>query len=355
MKILLLAGTGVMGSYLAQEYNKRGIETYITSRSVRESYGSIRYLTGNAMQMDFLEHVCKSSHWDAIVDFLSYNTEQFRERYEMLLDATDQYVFISTGRVYGHEEYPIKETSPRLLDCSTDSEFLRTDEYSLTKARQEDILTNSGKSNYTIIRPCIIYGNERLQLGVLEKEEWLYRALHGREIVFCQEILDRTTTMTNGKDIAHAFINIIGNSACLGETYHLTCNHHRTWKQIFEIYRCCIKELTGKELKLRTVSLEEFLSTRPEHLKYQVIYDRIHDKYFDTTKESSIIDVSSFVTPEEGLKECLSNFVIQKRKFRYIHTKYEAKKDKLTGTYSTLMDISGWKEKIKYIAYRTYK
>lgn len=355
MKVLLLAGTGVMGSYLAQEYNKKGIETYITSRLKRESYGTVRYLVGNAMNLDFLRQVCSQTHWDAIVDFLSYNTEQFRERYNILLNATNQYVFISTGRVYGHEEYPIKETSPRLLDCSTDLEFLKTDEYSLTKARQENILIESGHKNYTIIRPCIIYGDERLQLGVLEKEEWLYRALHGRYVVFCKEILERTTTMTNGLDVARAFINIIGNPKCKGETYHITCSHHRTWRQIYEIYKSSIKEITGIDVKMKIVSLEDFIKSRPAYLKYQVVYDRVFDKMFDVTKVSSIIDVSSFVAPEEGLKECLSNFIKQEKKFKYIPIKFEARRDKLTKSCSTLFDIPEWKQKIRYVIYRFIK
>lgn len=355
MKVLLLAGTGVMGSYLAHEYNEKGVETYITTRSQHKSYGSVTFLTGNAMNMDFLQEVCCLHHWDAIVDFLSYKTQQFRERIQILLDATDQYVFISTGRVYGHKEYPIKETSPRLLDYCLDEDFLKTDEYALTKARQEDILVGSGKNNFTIIRPCIIYGDERLQLGVLEKEEWLYRALHGREIVFCKEILDRTTTMTKGSDVARAFMNIIGNPKCIGQTYHLTCNHHRTWQQIFSIYRSAIKEVTGREIKIKIVPLQDFINSRPSYLKYQVIYDRVYDKIFDVTKESMIIDVSTFTTPEEGIKESVIQFITQKKQFKNIPTQYEAKRDKLTGTISSLWDIPGWKEKVKYIIYRLKK
>ena len=72
----------------------------------------------------------------------------------------------------------------RLLDVSHDSIYLKTDEYALAKARQEDILRKSGKNNWTIIRPYITYSESRLQLGVLEKEAWLYRALKGFQEMF---------------------------------------------------------------------------------------------------------------------------------------------------------------------------
>lgn len=352
MKVLLLGGTGVMGKYLIDLLDKKQVPTYVTSRKKHKDFGTIHYVQGNAKEMPFLTQICSQEKWDAIVDFMSYKTDEFKQRYELLLSSTLQYIFISTARVYGNEEHPIKETSPRLLDCSTDKEFLSTDEYSLTKARQENILYNSGKTNYTIIRPCIIYGDNRLQLGVLEKEEWLYRALHGRQIVFCQEILDKVTTMTNGFDIARAFSEIIGNKKSLGETIHLTCTHHRTWRQIFDIYSNTLRDLTGRVPNMKIVPLSEFINSRPDYLKYQVIYDRVYDKDFCVEKESEFIDVDSFLPPEVGLRKCLTNFLENGCPFNYVTVKYEAKRDKLTKEYSTFADVRGIKEKMKYLYYR---
>jgi hypothetical protein len=110
-----------------------------------------------------------------------YTTQSFKERVNFLLDATSQYVFFSSSRVYADSEIPITEDSSRLLDVSQDKKFLSTDEYSLAKARQENILRKSKRKNWTIIRPYITYSENRLQLGILEKEEWLYRALQGRK------------------------------------------------------------------------------------------------------------------------------------------------------------------------------
>ena len=53
----------------------------------------------------------------------------------------------------------------------------------LTKALQENLLRASGYKNWTIVRPYITFSDIRLQLGVYEKEQWLYRALQGRAIV----------------------------------------------------------------------------------------------------------------------------------------------------------------------------
>ena len=51
-----------------------------------------------------------------------------------MLEATDQYVFISSARVYAQTEDLITEDTPRLLDVCTDKEYLKTNEYALAKA-----------------------------------------------------------------------------------------------------------------------------------------------------------------------------------------------------------------------------
>jgi nucleoside-diphosphate-sugar epimerase len=70
--------------------------------------------------------------------------------YNLFLENTKHYVFLSTYRVYSSDELPIKETSPRQLEASKDEYYLSLEkkEYALYKARQEDLLRNSGKNNY---------------------------------------------------------------------------------------------------------------------------------------------------------------------------------------------------------------
>lgn len=353
-KVLLLGGTGVIGSYLVNMFNEKHITTYVTSRYKRKNFGSITYIQGNAKDNDFLESICKERDWYAIVDFMSYKTDEFSYRLYTLLNSTKQYVYISSARVYGNEEHPIKESSPRLLDCSKDTVFLGTDEYSLTKARQENLLLNSGRSNYTIIRPAITYGDKRLQLGVMEKEEWLYRALKGRTIIFCKEIADRTTTMTIGYDISLLLFNIIGNSNAIGEILHLTSAHHRTWSEIYAIYEKAIIELTNKRPQVKIVSLHDFLNCRNASLKYQVIYDRVYDRVYDIGKESKFADIESFTTPEEGIKQCLYSFIQNQYPFKMINWINEARKDRITNERAALSEIPGIKNKIKYTIARYF-
>lgn len=352
-KILLLGGTGVIGSYLVHMLNNKNIETYVTSRSKQNDFGSIHYIHGNAKNHAFLKDICEKK-WSAIIDFMSYKTNEFSRRLNILLDSTNQYVFVSSARVYSNEEHPIKESSPRLLDNSDDTVFLTTDEYSLTKARQENLLFKSGKNNYTIIRPCITFGNERLQLGVMEKEEWLYRALQGRTIVFCKDIADRITTMTIGYDISLLFFNIIGKQNAIGEVFHFTSPHHRTWSEIYAIYEETLTLLLKKCPQIKMVSLKDFLHCRSKSLKYQVIYDRVYDRDYNTDKEARYADIYKFTTPEEGIKKCLSNFIQNQYSFKPINWINEGRKDRLTKERASFSEPPRIRDKIRYIIARYF-
>lgn len=161
--ILLLGGTGAMGNHLVQILNDGKHDVFVTSRSQRQNRLGVTYIQGNAHDDNFLDQVLNMKRWDVIVDFMIYNTSEFACRVNLLLDACKQYVFLSSSRVYADSKEPITEQSPRLLDVCKDEEYLKTDEYALSKAREENVLFNSEYKNWTIIRPYITYSEIRLQ------------------------------------------------------------------------------------------------------------------------------------------------------------------------------------------------
>ncbi len=350
MRILILGGTGAMGTHLVNNLIQNDIDTFVTTRSYRTSGKNLHYIQGNAKDLIFLEKVL-DEHWDVVVDFMVYKTEDFRKRFNLLLASTSQYFFLSSARVYANSHLPITEKSSRLLDVSQDTEYLSTDEYALNKAKQEDILINSGKSNWTIIRPYITYSEERLQLGVLEKEEWLYRALQGRTIVFSKEIASKLTTMTYGLDVSRAIMTLIGNQQAFGNIFHITSKECFTWEKIKDIYLATIEENLGFRPKVLLQNMEKFFELHPS--KYQIKYDRLFNRQFDNSKIGNIIDINCFTTIEVGLKKCIRH-IINNPKFKKINWKFEALKDKQTNEKTLLREIIGVKPKIVYLLYRYF-
>lgn len=347
MNVLILGGTGAIGSSFTAIVGKLASHVVVTSRQPRESRGNIHYVQGNAQDPVFLSELLKD-HWDAIIDFMIYSSDSFSMKLDQLLARTDQYFYLSSARVYADSNEPINEASPRLLDASKDAAFLATDAYPLAKARQEDFLFNSGKKNWTIIRPYITYGPKRLQLGVLEKEAWLYRALLGRSVVFSEDMLKCQTTLTSGSDVARAMVKLIGEPSALGEAFHITGANHLTWEAVLGIYRRAMEQC-GLQFKVQNVDLESFIACH--NGKYQVVYDRLYNRVFDNSKISKFIDVHEFESVEEGLYQSAVDF-LHNPDFLKIDWYHEAVKDRLTGERAKLSEIGNLKDTLRYFRYR---
>ena len=280
------------------------------------------------------------------MDFMVYTTVEFKNRSEKMLSSCSQYVFLSSSRVYADSSTPITEESPRLLDVCKDEIYLKTDEYALAKARQENILFESGRKNFTIIRPYITYSENRLQLGVLEKETWLFTVLNCEALVFSKDIAAHTTTLTYGFDVARGIAAIIGKEEAYGQAFHITGNTSIKWQEVFDLYAKVLKE---NGVKFDPILKEKTHRLDYEASKYQVIYDRYFDRAFDNSKIEKFIDIESFVKPQEGLKHCLEE-LIKKPEFNYTTVRGGVLLV-LKGTKKRLplLKIPGIKQKIKFI------
>lgn len=310
----------------------------------------IRYMTGDAHEVGFIKSILENGY-DAVVDFMVYGSEEFRDRLSLLLGSTGQYLFFSSARVYARSADPLREESPRLLDVCGDRQYLETDEYALAKAREENMLRESGRNNWTIIRPYITYNSRRLQLGVYEKENWLWRALQGRTIVFPRDIAERMTTMTYGPDVAAAVSGLIGNPGGQGQTFHITTGEYATWGEILEIYLEVIEKRTG--VRPKVLMTEDSAGLGKVWNEAQIQYDRLYDRVFDCTKLAQVCGNMEFKELRSGLAECLNTF-LEEPEWLGINWRYEAWADRCAGERASIGDISGRRNRLGYVKRRYF-
>lgn len=308
--ILIFGGTGAMGTPLVSILSERGYNVYITSRSSREDKGNIHYLKGNALDDNFAFKVLRSRKWYAIVDFMVYSTQKLKDRIEILVEATDQYIFISSCRVFADEDEIITEKTPHLLDVSKDTEYLKTDEYALRKAREEKIVRKY--PNITIVRPSVTFNDRRLQLGVYEVEDWLDRVLYDRTIVFSRDIASHITTMTYGEDVAKGIAGLIGNPKAIGEDFNIVTSEYMLWGDVLKIYVDFLKD-KGFSPKIKMV--DHALNLRIKKWQYQVKYARLFDRRFDNSKILNAVPDLVFEDTKSMLRLCIGNY-LKKRKDR---------------------------------------
>ena len=297
-KVLVLGATGAMGMYLVPELVSMGYQVDAVSLDERVSnHPNLTYIQANAKDMGFLAEILRNNY-DAIVDFMVYHTPEFRERYMLLLESVRHYIYLSSYRVYADEQHPVTETAPRLLDVSDDEEFLATDDYSLHKARGENMLLACGRSNWTIVRPSIVYSKYRYQLVSLE----------AMTHVLPKEALSVQATMTWAGDVAKMLARLVLNEKAYGEAYTLATAEHHSWGEIAEYYA----EIGG--MKYVTTDLNTYMGFRrgeqSEHspigigVRSQVLYDRMAQRVIDNRKilAATGLKQEDFMPLKEGLR-----------------------------------------------------
>lgn len=298
-KILVLGGTGAMGRYLVPELLAMGFHVDVVSLDNMVSDNpALRYIRTNVKDSGCLAELLNNGY-NGIVDFMTYGTEEFRNIYKTFLDNTDHYIFLSSCRVFA-DAPPITEKSPRLLDVSQDKSFLATDDYALYKAREEDILTNSGYKNWTIVRPATTYSTGRFQLVTLEAHSFIYRMQTGKTIVLPEKAMKCEATLSWGGDVGRMIAKLVLNDKAYGESYNVATSEYNTWEQIAEIYNSIIP------FNYITVSTEDYIDILggSDWVKYQLIYARMFRRITDNTKilEHTGMKQSELMTLRDGLK-----------------------------------------------------
>lgn len=287
-KILVMGGTGAMGRYAVPELLRIGFLVDVVALDAPDfTHENLTSVMADAMDDAWLEKQITETRYDVILDFMSYKLPEFKKRAPLFLDNTDQYMFLSSCRVYANEEVPVKETSPRLLDVSKDEDYLKLceNEYSLFKAAEEDVLVHSGKKNWTIILPATTYSTGRAQLVTLEAGTFVHRALLGKPVVIPIQAKDKPATMSWAGDVGVMIARLAGKEEALGEKFIAATAEYNTWGEIAEIYR----ELLG--LKYEWVDKEDYLRIMSKNqesispfVRYQLEYARMFDRITDNSK-----------------------------------------------------------------------
>lgn len=339
-----------MGTPLVHELaQKENCEVYVTSRVFRNSdYDNVFYLLGDAHDMIFLNSIL-SKKWDAIVDFMYYSIAEFQGRVNLFLKNTNQYIFISSGRVYADSVEPITEDSKRLLDTCDDRKYVESDEYAIVKAKEENLLFNSNNTNWTIVRPYITYNSSKMQLGVFQKEQWLYRVVNNKKIIFSRDIASRITSYTYGPDVASVLSQLVGNEKAMGEVFNVANDQPTTWGDIIECYNLNINDYMGKAINILWVENSEEIQDISN--RYQIIYDRLYNRTFNNDKIRSAIGEGTFTDIQNGICKCIKDFRY-KQTWEGFDARYNGWADKKTKSFSELKELGNIKNALLYCKHR---
>jgi 2'-hydroxyisoflavone reductase len=156
MKLLVLGGTKFLGRHTVDAALADGHEVTVFTRGKTnpELFPEVEHLTGDR---DGTLDALAGRNWDGVVDTSGYVPRIFRQSVELLRDAVDRYVFVSSISVYGDFREPVSEETAVAELEDPASEDVQAD-YGALKAACESVLDEVFGDGGASVRAGLIVG-----------------------------------------------------------------------------------------------------------------------------------------------------------------------------------------------------
>lgn len=219
MNLLLIGGTGVLSSAVAREAIKQGIDVTSINRGLRNPIEGARVIVSDKGDKKKIAAALGGKTFDAIIDFLCITEEEVKQSFHFYSNYTKQYIYISSCAVYNTQiANPCHEDSPKDLPIWS---------YSGHKWHSEELLVDMARKagiNYTVIRPCVTYGDTRIPYGVAPQYgyHWTFfaRIYTGKPLIKWNGGTTRCN-MTRVEDFAVGVVGLVGNQKAYNEAYNI--------------------------------------------------------------------------------------------------------------------------------------
>ena len=264
MKILVVGGTGHIGSYLVPQLVLRGYNVKVVARHPHFYYTGPVLGWENRVEWILVDRrkAEKDGSWkklmesidvDVVIDLICYTPEQNRIMVEAFRDRIRQFIHCGTIWAYGpSRRVPYKEKYPRHP----------IGEYGKNKARIEADLIREYQLNgfpATIIHPGHISGRKWLPIDPQGTRNGvgIYEKLAHGDVVYLPDTGLATLHHVHAADLAQLFIRAIEyRNQALGESFSGVAPYAMTLLGIAEF----VASLFGKEPNLKFVPLAEMES-----------------------------------------------------------------------------------------------
>jgi nucleoside-diphosphate-sugar epimerase len=276
LSVLVIGGTGTISASCVRLAAATGMRVTVVNRG-RNSQERVLPAGVESLVADVgsLGEALDGRHFDAVVNFLSYDADDVPRMVDLFASRTRHYLHISSASIYLKpiRQVPITESTP-----TGPNPFLP---YATAKWQAERALQDAYVATgfpMTIVRPSHTYddANPPLPGGWTVVD----RIARGDEIPVHG---DGTSlwTLTHAEDFAQGLVGLLGNPRAIGETFTITGPDVYTWDQIYTI----VADALGVTPRLVHVASEMYPLVAPDWFwSGEMVGDIGHSAVFDTTK-----------------------------------------------------------------------
>uniref|UniRef100_A0A7V3YN02 NAD-dependent epimerase/dehydratase family protein n=1 Tax=Candidatus Caldatribacterium californiense TaxID=1454726 RepID=A0A7V3YN02_9BACT len=236
VKVLVIGGTGTIGSFVTQELWKRGYEITLLvrglSRQVFPNELETSVVHGDRRDVSLLRTIAEHN-FDVVVDLACYEPQDAETAVQTFSGKIEQYLFVSTVDVYTKPAavYPVTEDAER----NPRKSFA----YAWKKAQCEEVFFKAHREKrcaVTIIRPAHTYCEGVTPL--LQVFGWttdhLDRIRKGKPVMLHGDGTSLWSSLY-AEDLAIPLARALLNPVAYGKAYNIASEEIMCWNRLYEI------------------------------------------------------------------------------------------------------------------------
>lgn len=327
MKVLFIGGTGIISTACAELAIERKMDLSLLNRGQRKNIPGTKQIIADISDVTATRKILGKTHWDVVVDFISFHPDDLKKRMEIFRDKVRQYIFISSASTYQKPviDYLVTESTPLVNPFWP---------YSRDKIACEEYLMRELRENafpVTIVRPSFTYDETLIPLSF---NSWIRpytvidRMRKGQPVIIPG---DGTSLwqLTHNADFAKGLSGLLGHQASIGHAFHITTDEVLNWNQIFE----ATAEAAGVD-KLNAVHIASdfIIACMPDKLG-GLHGDKVSSQVLDNTKIKRFVpDYVATCRYRDGIKRSIAYYDADPAR-RVVDETFNANCDKLIAAY----------------------
>jgi nucleoside-diphosphate-sugar epimerase len=330
MKVLFIGGTGNISTAVSRLAVQRGIElTLLTRGSHDQAISGAKTIQCSIGDEESVAAAIKNLKFDAVVDWIAFTPEDIERDLRLFQGRTSQFVFISSASCYQKpvQHYLISENTPLENPYWDYSQQKILCEQRLWQARAEEAFP------VTIVRPSLTYGDTIIPVPT---NSWypnaftvIDRMRKGKTVAIPG---DGTSlwVLTHNSDFAKGLLGLLGNSAAIGEAFHITSDEVLNWNQVYAE----VASAAAVKPNFVHITSEFIVGCMPDKLG-SMIGDKSNSVVFDNSKiKAAVPGFAATKTFAAGIRETIAWFDADRSR-QLIDHKADAEWDLIIETYES--------------------
>ena len=346
MNILIVGGTGVLSSAVTAEALKKGIDVTMINRGRRTIPDGVELIKADMNDHELIKEKIADRQFDSVMDFLCYTDEATRKSIEFYSNYTKQYFFISSCAVYDTAILKGKSASEE------SKKVLPIWDYSINKWKSEELLMSlfeDKETKYTIIRPCVTYGDTRIPYGISPTYGYHWtlcaRILTGKPIIRWNGGVNRCNMM-RVEDFAVGVVGLIGNSKAYNESFNICGDDAPSWNDVLSV----LEELLDKEVITVDIPSDFYAKELPEKAG-EILGGRSIDTINSNQKIKEVVpDLKQKISLKEGIAMTIKAY--QSQNYQYgIDWAFDATTDRIVKKWCKIKHIDAKQYNLGFVDY----